>query len=62
MVAVVGAGINGAAAAYALARGGDEVTLYEQFRIGHTNGSSHGASRIFRRQMDFDPERMLDAG
>ncbi len=47
-VAVVGAGINGVAAAYALACGGDEVTLYEQFRIGHTNGSSHGASRIFR--------------
>jgi sarcosine oxidase len=46
--AVVGAGINGVAAAYALACGGDEVTLYEQFRIGHTNGSSHGASRIFR--------------
>lgn len=47
-VAVVGAGINGVAAAYALARGGDEVTLYEQFRLGHTLGSSHGASRIFR--------------
>ncbi len=47
-VAVVGAGINGVAAAYALACGGAEVTLYEQFRLGHTNGSSHGASRIFR--------------
>jgi sarcosine oxidase len=47
-VAVVGAGINGVAAAYALACGGDEVTLYEQFRLGHTLGSSHGASRIFR--------------
>ncbi len=47
-VTVVGAGINGVAAAYALACGGDEVTLFEQFRIGHTNGSSHGASRIFR--------------
>lgn len=47
-VAVVGAGINGVAAAYALACGGDEVTIYEQFRLGHENGSSHGASRIFR--------------
>lgn len=47
-VAVVGAGINGVAAAYALARGGDEVTLFEQFRLGHTRGSSHGAARIFR--------------
>ena len=47
-VAVVGAGINGVAAAYALACGGDEVTLYEQFQLGHTRGSSHGTSRIFR--------------
>ena len=47
-VAVVGAGINGVAAAYALACGGDEVTLYEQFRLGHTRGSSHGSARIFR--------------
>jgi len=47
-VAVVGAGINGVAAAYALACGGDEVTLYEQFRLGHTRGSSHGTARIFR--------------
>jgi sarcosine oxidase len=47
-VAVVGAGINGVAAAYALARGGDEVTLYEQFQLGHLLGSSHGTSRIFR--------------
>jgi len=47
-VAVVGAGINGVAAAFALACGGDEVTLYEQFRLGHTRGSSHGTARIFR--------------
>ena len=47
-VAVVGAGINGVAVAYALACGGDEVTLYEQFRLGHGLGSSHGTSRIFR--------------
>jgi sarcosine oxidase len=47
-VAVVGAGINGVAAAYSLACGGDEVTLYEQFRLGHTRGSSHAAARIFR--------------
>ncbi len=47
-VAVVGAGINGVAAAYALACGGDEATLYEQFRLGHTRGSSHGSARIFR--------------
>ena len=47
-VAVVGAGIMGSATAYALARDGREVTLYEQFEVGHTRGSSHGRSRIVR--------------
>jgi sarcosine oxidase len=47
-VAVVGAGIMGSAAAYALAREGHEVVLYEQFRVGHKRGSSHGRSRIVR--------------
>ncbi|MBW8741152.1 MAG: FAD-dependent oxidoreductase [Acidobacteria bacterium] len=47
-VAVVGAGINGLAAARALARRDHAVTVYEQFALDHTRGSSHGASRIFR--------------
>src|SRR5262245_18699657 len=38
----------GSATAYALARDGHDVTLYEQFEIGHTRGSSHGRSRIVR--------------
>jgi sarcosine oxidase len=38
----------GAAAAYALARDRHSVTLYEQFEVGHTHGSSHGRSRIVR--------------
>jgi monomeric sarcosine oxidase len=38
----------GAAAARALARDGHEVTLYEQFHVGHDRGSSHGRSRIVR--------------
>jgi sarcosine oxidase len=47
-VAVVGAGIMGSAAAHALAREGRDVVLHEQFRVGHTRGSSHGRSRIVR--------------
>jgi monomeric sarcosine oxidase len=47
-VAVVGAGIMGAATAHALAREGHDVTLFEQFELGHTRGSSHGRSRIVR--------------
>ncbi|MCG3136128.1 MAG: Monomeric sarcosine oxidase [Planctomycetes bacterium] len=47
-VAVVGGGVNGLAAARALALRGARVTLFEQFRIGHSRGSSHGAARITR--------------
>ena len=38
----------GLATGWALKRRGVEVTVYEQFRIGHDHGSSHGRSRIFR--------------
>jgi sarcosine oxidase len=47
-IAVVGAGVNGLATAWALRRAGREVVVYEQFELGHTRGSSHGATRIFR--------------
>src|SRR5438270_6811314 len=47
-VAIVGAGIMGCAAAWALTKDGHEVVLYEQFRVGHDRGSSHGRSRIVR--------------
>ena len=45
---VVGAGVHGLAAARALAHRGREVVVLEQFRLGHTRGSSHGVSRVFR--------------
>jgi sarcosine oxidase len=45
---VVGAGIMGSATARALARAGRDVVVLERFRPGHTRGSSHGRSRIFR--------------
>jgi sarcosine oxidase len=47
-VAVVGAGIMGCATAWALREHGADVSLYEQFEDGHTHGSSHGRTRIFR--------------
>jgi sarcosine oxidase len=47
-VAIVGAGVMGAAAAWQLARRGHDVEIHEQFHIGHMRGSSHGRSRIVR--------------
>jgi sarcosine oxidase len=45
---VVGGGAMGASTAWWLAREGREVVLLERFEAGHTRGSSHGGSRIFR--------------
>lgn len=47
-VVVVGAGVMGLASAWALRRAGLDVTVLEQYEVGHACGSSHGASRIFR--------------
>jgi sarcosine oxidase len=47
-VAVVGAGVMGCAAAWALRERGAEVTVHEQFELDHDRGSSHGRTRIFR--------------
>ena len=51
-VIVVGAGVMGLASAWALRRAGRDVTVLEQFDVGHPYGSSHGASRIFRFAYD----------
>ena len=48
-VAILGAGLMGAASAWALARRGLSVALFEAYEPGHPNGSSHGSERIFRR-------------
>ena len=46
---VIGGGVAGLATAWQLARtGGERIALVERFRLGHTNGSSHGAGRITR--------------
>ena len=47
-VAVIGAGVNGLAAGWALRRAGIDAVIYEQFELGHERGSSHGRTRIFR--------------
>ena len=46
---IVGAGLAGAAAAWALASRDVPVVVLEQFTAGHVHGSSHGSARIVRR-------------
>ncbi|WP_322619718.1 FAD-dependent oxidoreductase [Streptomyces acidicola] len=48
-IAVVGAGLMGAATAWAATRRGQSVVVLEQFGPGHDKGSSHGSARIVRR-------------
>src|ERR1700683_3459135 len=48
-VLIIGAGLTGSAAAWALASRGRSVTVIEGFGLGHRRGSSHGSARIFRR-------------
>ncbi len=46
---VIGAGLAGSAAAWAMAKRGRSVAVLEAFGPGHRRGSSHGSARIFRR-------------
>jgi monomeric sarcosine oxidase len=46
---IIGAGLAGCAAAWALAGRGRSVVVVEAFQPGHRRGSSHGSARIFRR-------------
>jgi monomeric sarcosine oxidase len=48
-VVIIGAGLMGAASAWALAETGRSVIVLEQFPPAHRNGSSHGSARIVRR-------------
>lgn len=48
-VVIVGAGLAGAGAAWALARRSVPVVVLEQFAAGHPFGGSHGSARIVRR-------------
>jgi len=56
-VAVIGAGVMGLATARELARRGHDVDVHEQFELGNSRGSSHGASRIFR--LSYDEEEWI---
>lgn len=54
-VVVVGAGLTGLSAAWALSKRGRDVLVLEQGQVGHADGGSHGSCRIFRFGYD-DPE------
>ncbi len=51
-IVIVGAGVTGLAAAWALNRRGREVIVLDQAPVGHSGGGSHGSCRIFRRGYD----------
>ena len=57
-VGVVGGGIIGSWTALHLAEVGARTTLFEQFPLPHTRGSSHGLSRAFRLLGDYELDRL----
>jgi sarcosine oxidase len=58
-VIIIGGGVMGCAAAYHLASDGQRVLLIEQFGVVHTQGSSHGPSRIIRLAYDTEDYMQL---
>jgi sarcosine oxidase len=48
-IAVIGLGLMGSAALYALARQGADVLGFDPLQAGSGRGSSHGSCRVFRR-------------
>ena len=48
-IVIIGAGIMGSATAHKLSKTGEKILLLEQFSLQHTNGSSHGQTRIIRQ-------------
>lgn len=55
---VIGGGVMGLSAAWALARRGERPLVLEQFARGHTRGASHGATRNFNNA--YADEHYLD--
>lgn len=47
-VVVIGGGVGGSSAAWQLSRAGRSVCVVDRFARGHSRGSSHGSSRLFR--------------
>lgn len=54
-IAIVGGGVMGSAAAWALARRGRSVALLERFEPMHHRGASHGAMRNFNTSYAVEP-------
>ena len=58
--AIVGGGAYGLSAAYFLSKTEAKIAIFDQYTIGHANGSSHGPSRILRSTYGFELFRDLN--